>query len=107
MDRLTRLDSDTSWAVTQVEITDEGHEIASAIREGKCISVSDGSFKSKQHGTASVRAITSRQEHLRIKARIAAKCQDSWVKLPWSARSVRITTSQPELSTLGVTASLL
>jgi hypothetical protein len=51
MDRLSRLDSDTSWAVTQVEITDEGHAIASAIREGKCISVSDGSFKSK-HGTA-------------------------------------------------------
>jgi hypothetical protein len=52
MDRLLRLDSDTSWAVTQVEITDEGHAIASAIREGKCLSVSDRSFKSK-HGTAS------------------------------------------------------
>jgi hypothetical protein len=35
-----------------VEIPDAGHEIASAIREAKCISVSDGSFKSK-HGTAS------------------------------------------------------
>jgi hypothetical protein len=52
MDRLSRLDSDTSWAVTQVEVTDDGHAIVWVIREKNRISVSDGSFKSK-HGTAS------------------------------------------------------
>jgi hypothetical protein len=43
MDRLSRLDSDTSWAAAQVEFTDEVHAIASAIRVRKCISVSDRS----------------------------------------------------------------
>jgi hypothetical protein len=50
-DRLSRLVPATSWAVTHVLITDEGSAIAAAIREGRCVSVSDGSFKD-QYGTS-------------------------------------------------------
>jgi hypothetical protein len=50
-DRQSRLESAASWVVTQVVTTDEGYAIAAAIREGRCASVSDGSFK-EQHGTA-------------------------------------------------------
>jgi hypothetical protein len=49
--RLSLLVADTSWAATQVQLTDEGSAIAAAIRAGTCISLSDGSFKD-QHGTA-------------------------------------------------------
>jgi hypothetical protein len=51
-DRISQLDSETIWAVTNVVLTDDGQAIAAAIRAGNCITVSDGSFKSK-HGTAS------------------------------------------------------
>jgi hypothetical protein len=44
-----------SWlrlpAVTHVLVTDDGSAIAAAIREGRCVSVSDGSFKD-QYGTS-------------------------------------------------------
>jgi hypothetical protein len=50
-DRLSRLVPATSWAVTHVLITDEGSAITEAIRDGRCVSVSDGSFKD-QYGTS-------------------------------------------------------
>jgi hypothetical protein len=50
-DRLSRLAPATSWAVTHVLVTDDGSAIAAAIREGRCVSVSDGSFKD-QYGTS-------------------------------------------------------
>jgi hypothetical protein len=50
-DRLSRLVLATSWAVTYVLIKDEGSAIAEAIRDGRCVSVSDGSFKD-QYGTS-------------------------------------------------------
>jgi hypothetical protein len=50
-DRLSRLVPATSWAVTHVLVTDEGSAIADAIRDGRCVSVSDGSFKD-QYGTS-------------------------------------------------------
>jgi hypothetical protein len=40
----------TSWAA-HVLVTDDGSAIAAAIREGRCVSVSDGSFKD-QYGTS-------------------------------------------------------
>jgi hypothetical protein len=49
-DRLS-LGPATSWAVTHVLVTDDGSAIAAAIREGRCVSVSDGSFKD-QYGTS-------------------------------------------------------
>jgi hypothetical protein len=51
-DRLSRLVPATSWAVTHhVLITEEGSTITEIIREGRCVSVSDGSFKD-QYGTS-------------------------------------------------------
>jgi hypothetical protein len=50
-DRISRLVPATSWAVTRVLVTDEGSAIAEAIRDGRCVSVSDGSFKD-QYGTS-------------------------------------------------------
>jgi hypothetical protein len=50
-DRLSRSFPATSWAVTHVLITDKDSAIASAIRAGRCASVSDGSLED-QCGTA-------------------------------------------------------
>ena len=50
-DRLSLLAPGTRWAVTHVLLTDDGSVIAAAIREGRCVSVSDGSFKD-QYGTS-------------------------------------------------------
>jgi hypothetical protein len=50
-DRFSRLVPATSWAATHVLITDEGSAIAAAIREGRCVSMSDVSFKD-QYGNA-------------------------------------------------------
>jgi hypothetical protein len=49
--RLSHLVPATSWAVTHVLITDEGAASTATIREGRCVSVSNGSFKN-QYGTS-------------------------------------------------------
>jgi hypothetical protein len=94
-DRLSRLVPTPSWAVTHVLTTDEGYAIASAIRVGMLVSLSDGSppgLLKLNRASIGVRERTSHQQPnrgssvarelpLRIEARTAAKWLESLASL--------------------------
>jgi hypothetical protein len=59
-DRLFRLvQAATSWAVAHVLIPNEGSAIAAAIREGRCVSVSEGSYEWLGSRRSELRWLTS------------------------------------------------